>query len=480
PPPPRPPGPHPPPPPPAGRGRRRPPRAPPPPPTLGITSLSVIAVFLDTTVLFVAFPAIGADFPTSDPAGLSWILNGYTIVFAALLVPAGKTADRFGHRTTFLIGSVVFTVSALACAVAPSPEVLIACRIPQAMGAAMLVPSSLALLLRATPRSLIPVALAMWGATGAVAGALGPTLGATIIEFVGWRGVFLIHLPVGAVTVWLGRRHLEGSGDPTTQLPAPLGVLLLVIGSSTVTLAIVRAGTWVPTRTLTTLATGLVVLGAFVVHQRRTPAPTMDPVLFASRNFRWANGASLVFGAAFSAMFLASILFLTQVWGWTILQAGLGSAPGPLLVAALAPFLGRLAARVGQRPLILLGGVLCASGGLWRVVFLTTEARYAADFLPSMVLGGVGVALCLPQLSSVIGQSLPADRLGVGGATNQAIRQFGGTLGVAMAIGLIAQPSSLADALLRFDRVWWMIAVGGLVTTLLCLPLRTRPPQRSR
>jgi EmrB/QacA subfamily drug resistance transporter len=446
--------------------------------TLGITSLAVVAVFLDTTVLFVAFPAIGGTFPSADPARLSWILNGYTIVFAALLVPAGKAADRFGHRTTFLLGSVVFTVSALACAVAPTPELLIATRIPQAMGAAALVPSSLALLLRATPRPLIPVALAMWGATGAVAGALGPTLGAAIIEFGGWRGVFLLHLPVGVATVWLGRRHLERSNDPMTRLPAPPGVLLLVVGSSTVTLAIVRIGTWSPMHTLATLTAGLLVLGVFVVHQTRTSAPTMDPILFASHNFRWANAASLVFGAAFSAMFLASILFLTQVWGWTILQPGLGSAPGPLLVATLAPFLGRLAGRVGQRPLLLLGGGLYAAGGLWRVVLLDAEVRYLADFLPSMALTGIGVALCLPQLSSVIGQALPPDRLGVGGAVNQAIRQLGGTLGVALAIGLIAPPSSISDAVLRFDRVWWLTAIGGLATAALCLPLRTRP-QRS-
>lgn len=440
-----------------------------------ISSLAVFAVFLDTTVLFVAFPDIVASFPDVAPSQLSWVLNGYTIVFAALLVPLGKLADRRGHKQTFLIGSVVFTTASMLCAIAPSPSTLVAARVIQAVGGAALVPSSLALVLRSTPRERIPVSLAIWGATGAVAGAIGPTLGAALVETGGWQWVFVLNLPVGVATVVLGRRSLAESKDPSSVVPAPLGVALLMAGSVLVTLGMVRGGEWGWTSgaTLGALAAGLAVLALFVAQQSRSAAPTIDLALFSVRNFRWGNAATMAFGLAFTAMFLSSILFLTGVWGWSVLRAGFGIAPGPLLVAVLAPQMGRLAARFGQRPLVLTGGLAFAIGGVYRLLFLGAEVDYAGAYLPSMLLTGIGVALCLPQLSSVVGQSLPPNRLGVGGAVNQALRQFAGTIGVALAVGLTAGATDLADALRRFDRVWWVLVLGGAATSLLAVPLRT-------
>ncbi|WAS90132.1 MFS transporter [Nannocystis punicea] len=444
---------------------------------LFVASLAVFAVFLDTTVLFVAFPSIAVTFPAVPTAELSWVLNAYTIVFAAALVPLGRLADRWGHKATFLGGSLAFTLASLLCAAAPTPWLLVAARVLQAVGGAALVPSSLALVMRATPRERLPVALAVWGATGAMAGAVGPTLGAALIEACGWRWVFVINLPVGLVTVGLGRGRLAESRDPDSVVPAPLGVLLLVVGAVLVTLALVLGESWGWTsrETIAALVAGLATLAVFVIHQARTPAPTIDLSLFAANNFRWANAATLTFGVAFTAMFLASVLFLTQVWGWSILAAGFGVAPGPLLVAATSARFGRLAARIGQRPLLIAGGLAFALGGLWRLAMLTGEANYAIDYLPSMLLTGTGVALCLPQLSSVVGQALPPNRLGVGGAVNQALRQFAGTLGVALAIGLTAGASGPADALVRFERVWWVMIAGGLATALCSLPLRTGP-----
>lgn len=445
--------------------------------TLVVASLAVFAVFLDTTVLFVAFPDITASFPDVAPQQLSWVLNGYTIVFAALLIPLGKLADRRGHRQLFLAGSVVFTVASVLCAVAPDPWTLNAARLLQAVGGAALVPASLALVLRATPRERVPVALAIWGATGAVAGAVGPTLGAALIEVGGWRWVFLINLPVGIVTVVAGRRVLVESRDPSARIPAVTGVGLLVVGSALVTLGLVRGEDWgwASTGVIVSIIGGLLVLALFGLHQRRTDAPTIDLALFAIRNFRWGNLATMVFAVAFTAMFLSSILFLTEVWGWSILQAGFGVAPGPLSVAVLAPFMGRLAVRVGQRPLLLAGGALYAVGGLLRLMMLSEEVAYVRDYLPSMVFTGLGVALCLPQLQSVVGQALPPDRLGVGGAVNQALRQFAGTAGVALTVGFVAAATDLDSALRAFDRIWWILILGGLGTALCAAPLRTRP-----
>jgi EmrB/QacA subfamily drug resistance transporter len=444
---------------------------------LAVSSLAVFAVFLDTTALFVAFPDITASFPSVAPQQLSWVINGYTIVFAALLIPLGKLADRRGHRQLFLAGSLVFTVASVLCAVSPDPSTLNAARVLQAIGGAALVPSSLALVLRATPRERVPVALAIWGATGAVAGAVGPTLGAALIEVGGWRWVFLINVPVGIVTVVAGRRVLVESRDPSARMPAVTGVILLIVGSALVTLALVRGEDWGwgSSGVIGSLVPGIVVLVAFLVHQRHTMAPTIDLALFTIRNFRWGNLATMVFAVAFTAMFLSSILFLTELWGWSILQAGFGVAPGPLSVAVMAPFMGRLAVRIGQRPLLLTGGVLYAVGGLLRLLMLSEEVAYVRDYLPSMVFTGLGVALCLPQLQSVVGQALPPDRLGVGGAVNQALRQFAGTAGVALTVGFVAAATDLDSALRAFDRIWWILIIGGLGTALCAVPLRTRP-----
>jgi EmrB/QacA subfamily drug resistance transporter len=445
--------------------------------TLAVASLAVLAVFLDTTVLFVAFPDIIATFDTVEPAQLSWVLNAYTIVFAALLVPAGKFADRLGHKRAFLSGSVLFTVASMACGLAPSAGILIGFRVVQAVGAATLIPSSLALLLRAFPPAKVPFAVAIWGASGAVAGALGPTLGAILVETASWRWVFFINLPIGLFTVIAGRRFLHESKDETATVPAPLGVALIALAAGLVSLGLVQSESWGWTdiRTIASILGGLVVLAVFVAHQRATPAPALNMELFTINNFSWGNAATFAFGTAFTAMFFSSILFLTQIWQYSILQAGFAVAPGPALVAVLAPFVGNLAGRIGQRPLILTGGVIFAIGGLWRLVFLTGTADYVTDYLPSMLFTGLGVSLCLPQLSSVVAQALPPNRLGVGGGSNQAIRQFGGTLGVALTIAFLAAPESLSDALSNFDLVWWLLIVGGLLTSLLSIPLVTRP-----
>ncbi|HEV7719846.1 MAG TPA: DHA2 family efflux MFS transporter permease subunit [Iamia sp.] len=444
--------------------------------TLGLAGLAVLVTFLDTTVLFVAFPDITASFPEAAPSSLSWVLNAYTIAFAALLIPAGKLADRVGHKRLFLLGSLLFTVASLACALAPTVPVLVAFRVVQAVGAALLVPSSMALVLRAVPPERVPVALAIWGAMGAAAGAVGPTLGALLVEAASWRWVFVINLPAGILTLVAGRRHLRESADPETRVPALLGAVLIAAAAALVSLAVVQGAEWgwVDARTFGTAALGLVVLGLFVAHQSRTRAPALDLSLLRIRNFAWVNATTFAFGIGFTAMFFGSFLFLTQVWGWSVLRAGLGISPGPLLVAVLAPQMGRLAGRIGQRPLLVAGGISFAAAGVIRALVLGPEPDYVVDYLPTMLLTGLAVALCFPQMASATAQALPPNRLGVGGAVNQAVRQLGGTIGVALTIALIGAPLGVTDALDHFDRVWLVLVVSGLLTSLCALPLRTR------
>jgi MFS family permease len=253
-----------------------------------------------------------------------------------------------------------------------------------------------------------------------------------------------------------------------------VGVVLIAASASMLALGLVQTSAWgwLDWRSILVVTAGAGLLAVFVRHQRGSSAPVLDLDLFRSIDFRWANLAMITFAVAFSAMFFGSILFLINVWHWSVLEAGLGISPGPLLVAVLAPLFGRLATRTGQRPLIAAGGLLFAGAAVWRLAFLGAEPNYIVDYFPSMLFSGTGVALCLPQLAGVVAQSLPTNRFGVGGAVSQATRQFGGTLGVALAIAFMAQPQSLAEAVTNFDRIWWLMLASGVLTSLIALRLR--------
>ncbi len=444
--------------------------------TLAIAALAALATYLDTTILFVAFPDITDTFGDSSASTLSWVLNGYTITFAALLVPSGKLADRLGHRRAFLTGSAVFTTASMACGLAPNVGLLIVARIFQGTGSAILIPASLALVMAAFPRERLPQVVAIWGAIGAFSAALGPSVGALIIDALGWRWAFFLNLPIGLITLVAGVRFLDESRDPTVRVPSPVGVLLVAAGAAAVLYGVVESDNvgWTSAETAIVIAVGLVLLGAFVLHQRRTDSPTLDLELFTLCNFRWGNLAMLSFSTAFSALFLGLILFLVNVWDWSILQAGFAVAPGPLVAALLAPRCGELAGRIGQRPLLIAGGLLFAIGGLYCAAFLTAEVDYLRDFAIPLAFVAVAVPLVFPQATSVAAQALPTNRVGVGGATTQAIRQFGGSLGVAVTIALLGSATGLDDLLAAFDRIWWFLVAGGLLTTLSALPLQTR------
>ena len=203
---------------------------------------------------------------------------------------------------------------------------------------------------------------------------------------------------------------------------------------------------------------------------RIVPNPLLDLTLFESASFRWANAGTLVFSIGFTAMFLGNVLFLTQVWGFSIMEAGFAISVGPLIVAATAPFFGRLAARIGQRRLLLPGGLVWAAGGMLLILRASTTADYVGQYLPAVVLTGLGVSLCLPQLSSAAVQGLPPDRFGSGSAVNQAIRNLGATLGVALVVAFTSDLTP-ATALDSFRHIWWLLVVSGLSVTALATRL---------
>lgn len=445
---------------------------------LASTGLAVFAVFLDTTIGFVSFPAISETFQAAGPSTLSWVLNAYTLVFAALLIPAGRLADRVGRRKMFLIGVLVFTTGSMLCGLAPTVGFLIAAEMLEAVGAAILVPASLALVLQTFPAAKVPVAVAIWGAIGAVAGAAGPTLGALVVSNLSWRWAFYINLPVGVFSFFLGRAVLpEGREAHPGRLPDPFGVVLLAGGFALLTFGIVKTNAWgwSSTQFLLTVVAALTMLGTFAFRCARVSNPVIHLDLFRVNNFRWANAAMIVFAVGFNAMFLGNVLFLTRVWQYSILRAGLAISVGPLIVAATAPFFGKLAGRIGQRPLVVPGGLLFGGGGLLLIARATTTPDYVGVYLPAVLFTGLGVALCLPQLSSAAVQGLAPDQLGSGSAVGQAVRNLGSTCGVALVVALTTGLTAV-NALDGFHHVWWLLAgCGATVSVLATRLVHARP-----
>ena len=444
--------------------------------TLRWASVALFMVLLDGTILFVAFPSIRRSFPSVLASDLSWILNAYTVVYAALLAPAGRMADRLGRRRVFLQGVGIFALGSLACLMAPNPLFLIVGRIIQAVGGAMITPSSLALILNAFPRPKWPVAVSLWAAVGALAAAVGPSLGAAIVQFGGWRWAFLINLPVGVILWGWSRTALTESQDPNAgEAPDVQGIALLIVSVGLIALGIVKGPEW-HGRAVGWAISGLAFLAWFVSRSLGVPVPALDLSLFRSRNFAYANIATIVFGAAFSAMFLSGVLFLSNVWGYDTAHAGLGMTPGPLTMIVVAPLAGRIAARIGHRVVLILGGVVFGLGFLLSWAVTSGTPHYLSQWLPVVVTTGVGAGLLMPSLASAAVHDLPSHRLGVGSAVNQAIRQIGFVLGVAVTIAVVGNAHG-PDALTAFHPTFLLLAVGGFLTALLSAPIDTQSAQ---
>src|SRR5215471_1445910 len=432
-----------------------------------VTSVGVFMTFLDVTIVNIAFPDIRASFPESSLAQLSWILNGYAIVFAAAIVPAGRLADRLGRRRFFFGGLLLFVAASVVCGAAGSVEMLIGARVVQALGGAMLVPASLALVLPEFPLEQRATATALWGATGAVAAAAGPSLGGVLVDWQGWRSVFFVNLLIGLPSLIPARRLLRESREPQAALPDAVGALLLAGGVGALALAIVEEPDWgwSSSRVLGAFAASALLLGVFVWRSSRHPAPVIELSLFRVRSFAVSNAGGFVFALGFYALLLCNVLFLTGVWGYSILETGLLLTPGPLMAALTAPIGGRLSDRFGQRLVAVPGALLFATGALLFALRTGTEPSFAADFLPANMIGGFGIGLTFAAFGSAAVAQLPRNRYATGGAINNCIRQIGAVLGIAVLIVLVGTPTS-ANALDVFHRAWSLIACTGAVAAI--------------
>jgi EmrB/QacA subfamily drug resistance transporter len=444
-------------------------------PVFWVCSVAVFLVSLDSTMLFAAFGALREAFHGVPAAQLSWVLNAYTVVYAAMLIPAGGLADTHGRKRVFMLGVGVFLLASAACGLATSVGWLVAARVLQAVGAALLTPASLSIVLAAFPAERRAVVVSLWGAVSALAAAVGPSLGSFVVDSVGWRWAFFINLPIGALAMWRGMALIGASAARQERRPVDgVGMLLLIVAVGALALGIVQADApdWTRADVAAAVAGGLLALAAFVAWARRVPAPLVDLALFRHATYRWTNLATLAFGMAFAMMFFAVFFYLTGIWHYSLPRAGLAITPGPLLVIPTAIVTGRLAARHGHRPFLVAGGLLHAVAGLWYMLVPGLVPAYATQWLPGLVMSGVAVGLVLPSLSAAAVNRLPPAHYAVGSAVNQATRQIGAVLGVAVTVLLIGHAGLQRG---DFDALYAGQILLALVTALCCLRVDTRP-----
>ena len=444
-----------------------------------VTALGAFMASLDLSIVNVAFPALERSFPHDSRAALAWVITGYAIVFASLLVVGGRTADRVGKRTVFFSGLAVFTMGSALCGLAPSVALLVAGRLIQGAGAAALLPSSLGLLLAAFPPERRSQTVALWAGVGALAVATGPSLGAALITAGGWRWAFFVNLPVGLATYVAGRRVLVAHrAEAARPQPDYLGVVFAIASSAALILGISEGPSWGWTsdRIVACFVTAIAVGTAFVVRSRRHAEPVLDLSLFRARSFTFANLATLLYAMGFFAMLLGNILFLTSVWHYSILRAGLAVTPGPIVVAAVSAPAGKLAARYGFRPVLVAGFITFVAGLLYYASEVGLHADYVTRWLPATLLGGLGIGLTFPVLGAAAVSSLHPEHFAVGSAVNQTARQIGGAIGVAVLVVILGTPRSLAVALTSSRHLWLYSAAMAALSGVAALGIRRPSP----
>jgi EmrB/QacA subfamily drug resistance transporter len=427
-----------------------------------IVCVGVFMSSLDLFIVNIAFPAISKQFGGSSLSSLQWILSGYAIVFAALLVPAGRWADAFGRKRAFLLGLGIFVAASTLCALAPTVDVLIAARVIQAVGGALMLPTSLGLMLPEFGAHERHVAIGVWAATGGIAAAAGPPLGGLLVQ-ADWRLVFLVNVPIGLLGLVLGARTLIERREVGSGRPDVLGALALIVAIGSLVVAIVKGQEWGwgSPAILALLAVTAVLLPAIWWRSERHPAPIIEPSMLRVRSFGLAVGGSVLFFAGFGAMLLTGVLFLTGVWHENVLTAGLMLFPGPAMATLFSVPSARIGARFGYRLPGVVGCLLFAAGSVYFITQTGAQPHYLSEYLPGMMITGAGVGLVIPTLTGAGASSLAPERFATGAAILTMGRQIGAALGVAV---LVAVLGSEAGTPADFHSAWMITVIGALAT----------------
>jgi len=446
--------------------------------TFVITSVALFMVVLDNLVVSTALPVIRVDLGASLEE-LEWTVNAYTLTFAVFLLTGAALGDRFGRRRMLMIGVGIFTVASAAAALAPSADWLIAARAVQGFGAAIVTPLTLTILSAAVSRERRGAALGVWSGIAGLAVAMGPVVGGAVVDGISWQWIFWLNVPVGILLLPLATRLTESTGpDKALDLPglafASVGMLGLVWG-----IIHGNGDGWTSPQILGALAIGAIGLAGFVAWERRAPEPMLPLRFFRDRAFAAANGASLfMYFGMFGSIFLLTQFFQTAQ-GFSPLESGLRVLPWTIMPMFVAPIAGALSDRIGGRPLMATGLALQAIG-LALIAYASTATVGYVSLVGPFILSGIGMGMFFAPVANVVLSAVRPVEEGKASGANNAIREVGGVLGVAVLASIFARtggyetPQTFTDGLV--PALWVGAAVVGVGALLaLLIPRKRRP-----
>ena len=431
--------------------------------TLAAVAFGLFMIMLDNTVVNVALPSIAADLKISI-SELEWIVTGYALVFAALLITGGKLADMYGRRKIFVIGLTIFSLSSLACGLAPNAGFLIGARGVQGVGAALMNPATLSIITATFPARQRGQAIGIWAGVSAMALAIGPLIGGLIVDNIGWNWIFFVNVPIGvlgiAVSLLVIKESRDTSHEQSIDLP---GLLTSGLALFSLSYALIEGNTkgWASAEILGLFAAAAVLLIAFILLESRQRLPMLDLSLFRINSFVGANVVALLVSLGMFGVFFFVSLYVQNILGYSPTKAGAVFLPMTILIILIAPISGKLSDRIGGR--WLMGGGMTLLG-----ISLLLYQRITVDsgfwtLLPSLILGGIGMAMTMSPMTSVAMGSVPVDKAGVGSGVLNSFRQMGGALGIAIMGAIVASylsaPASTAAGQQQF--------VNGLHAALL-------------
>jgi EmrB/QacA subfamily drug resistance transporter len=452
--------------------------------TLGAVSFGLFMIMLDNTIVNVALPTIQSSL-NLQISELEWVVTGYALTFGALMLTGGKLADLFGRRKMFVIGLLVFTASSLACGLAGSAGMLIGARVVQGVGAALMNPATLSIIVATFPARQRGTAIGVWAGVSALALAIGPLVGGVITEKINWNWIFFINVPIGVIAIAAAYAFIDESRDTShEQRPDIPGLVTSTVGLFSLSYALIEANSygWTSTRILVAFGIAALSLTAFILLEHYQRLPMLELGLFRNKGFSGANSVMLLMGLAMFGVFFYVSLYVQRVIGYSPIEAGASFLPWTVLIILLAPQAGRLSDRYGPKWFVV-GGMLIVTGSLLLFANMGEHETFW-NLLPAMVLGGIGMAAAMAPTTAAAMHAVSADKAGVGSAVLNSMRQVGGSLGIAIMGAIVAASatpgqSSPSDFLNGFHHALMTAAVLTVLGAVVAaFTLTSRRPRR--
>ena len=445
--------------------------------TFLVTTIALFMVVLDNLVVSTAIPVIRTDLGASLEE-LEWTVNAFTLTFAVFLLTGAALGDRYGRRRVFILGVAIFTAGSAAAALAPSAQALIAARAFQGLGGAIVTPLTLTILSAAVPPERRGAALGVWSGIAGLAVAMGPLVGGAVVEGISWEWIFWVNVPVGLILLALSTQLQETRG-PDKALDIP-GVSLVSTGALGIVWGLIHGhgDGWTSAGVVGSIAAGAVLVAAFIAWELRTHQPMLPMRLFRNRAFAAANGASLLmYFGMFGSIFLL-VQFFQTAQGYPPLEAGLLLLPWTAMELFVAPVAGALSDRIGGRPLMATGLALQALGLAWIAAVSTESVGYGSLVVP-FVLSGIGMGLFFAPVANVVLSAVRPEEEGKASGANNAIRELGGVLGVAVLASIFGSYGSYESSSTFIDGMVPALWVGAIVVAVGAALAALIPPKRA-